>query len=97
MSTEEQTEATEAPETTETPEEVSYGVTADNPWSGKVYVPDLGLEVSVPSVSAIPELVRVAIAKHLKMDDVSLVRFHLVQSQPDHTDEDGPEDGVWPA
>ena len=89
MSTEEQTEEqTEAPETTETPEEVSYGVTADNPWTGKVYVPDLGLEVSVPSVSAIPDLVRVAIAKHLKLDDVSLVRFHLVH----RADEDAPED-----
>lgn len=84
MSTEDQTETTET-----APEEVSYGVTADNPWTGKVYVPDLGLEVSVPSVSAIPELVRVAIAKHLKMDDVSLVRFHLVQTSPD-TDEDEP-------
>lgn len=89
MSTEEQTEATEVPEAPETaPEEVSYGVTADNPWSGKVYVPDLGLEVSVPSVSAIPDLVRVAIAKHLKLDDVSLVRFHLVH----RADEDAPED-----
>lgn len=86
MSTEDQTET----QTEERPELVSYGVTADNPWTGKVYVPDLGLEVNVPSVSAIPDLVRVAISKHLKIEDTSTVRFHLVQSRSDDEGDPAP-------
>ncbi len=64
---------------TTTEQKKSYGVTADVPWSGTIRVPELDLEFTVPSISAVPEIALQKIADHLDVDPV-FVRFHIIQN-----------------